>query len=37
MRCGCRRLWFTPALGADPLLTDIVLERVRESRATGDR
>lgn len=28
-----RRLWYTPAVGSEPLLAEVILERVRESAA----
>ena len=33
IRYGCRRLWYTAALGTDPHLADIIVERVHEKRA----
>jgi sirohydrochlorin cobaltochelatase len=34
IRCGCRRLWYTAALGTDPHLADIIVERVQESESS---
>jgi len=33
MRHGCRRLWYSPALGGEPRLADIIVERVQEGLA----
>ncbi len=35
IRRGCRRLWYTAALGTEPHLADIIVERAQESRGAA--